>query len=374
MWGRRADKAINISSASIRSALGHNLATSVATVGFVAVSGVAGAQYYPPAPAPAPYYRAAPAASAPEEFDVTELPPPGAPAPAPHGAAVYQPGYQGQPAAYPPAAYPPQAAPAAPQVYNQAPPMALPAQPPEEGIATAPPSGPRPEEWQGGLRPAGEPGSAPGTAPAAAAPATGQPPVPPTAVGSLPPEYEAEQGKPKELPANFRRQEVFYPTTEPAGTIVIDTPNTYLYLVLGHDKAIRYGIGVGREGFTWSGHEKITRKAEWPDWNPPTEMIERQPYLPRFMAGGPSNPLGARAMYLGGTVYRIHGTNQPSTIGSFVSSGCIRLVNEDVEDLYSRVKVGTKVVVLPQLPRSPAANATPIPSRTSATSAPTITR
>jgi lipoprotein-anchoring transpeptidase ErfK/SrfK len=252
--------------------------------------------------------------------------------------------------------------------------MALPGQPVEEGIATAPAAGPRPEEWQGGLRPAGEPDGAAGVAPAAAAPAAAQPLTPPTAVGALPPEYQAEQGQPKELPANFRRQEVFYPSTEPAGTIVIDTPNTYLYLVLGHDKAIRYGIGVGREGFTWSGHEKITRKAEWPDWTPPTEMIERQPYLPRFMAGGPSNPLGARAMYLGGTVYRIHGTNQPSTIGSFVSSGCIRLVNEDVEDLYSRVKVGTKVVVLPQLSRSPTANSANSPSRTSATSTPTITR
>jgi lipoprotein-anchoring transpeptidase ErfK/SrfK len=241
----------------------------------------------------------------------------------------------------------------------------LPGQPAEEGVAAAPLPGPHPEEWQGGPRPALEPNNAP------AAPAAAQPPVPPTAVGALPPEYQEEQGKPKELPPNLRRQEVFYPSTEPAGTIVIDTPNTYLYLVLGHDKALRYGIGVGREGFTWAGHEKITRKAEWPDWNPPTEMIERQPYLPRFMAGGPSNPLGARAMYLGGTVYRIHGTNQPSTIGSFVSSGCIRLVNEDVEDLYSRVKVGTKVVVLPQ--RSPTANATAIPSRTSAASAPTMT-
>jgi lipoprotein-anchoring transpeptidase ErfK/SrfK len=369
MWGRRADKAINIHSAKIHSALGRDLATSLAAVGLVTASSVvAWAQYYPPAPAPAPYYRApAPAASSPEEFDVTELPPPGAaaPAPAPHGAAVYQPGYQGQPAVYPR-----QAVPAEPQVYNQAPPMALPGQPAEEGIAVAPPTGPRPEEWQGGSRPALEPNNAP----AATAPATAQPPVPPTAVGALPPEYQEEQGQPKELPANLRRQEVFYPSTEPAGTIVIDTPNTYLYFVLGHDKAIRYGIGVGREGFTWAGHEKITRKAEWPDWTPPTEMIERQPYLPRFMAGGPSNPLGARAMYLGGTVYRIHGTNQPSTIGSFVSSGCIRLVNEDVEDLYSRVKVGTKVVVLPQLPRSPAANATPVPSRTSAASTPTMTR
>jgi lipoprotein-anchoring transpeptidase ErfK/SrfK len=369
MWGRRADKAISIHSAKIRSALARDLATSLATVGFVATSGVAWAQYYPPAPAPAPYYRAAPPASAPEEFDVTELPPPGAPAPAPRGAAVYQPGYQGQPAA----AYPPQAVPAAPQVYNQAPPMALPAQPAEEGVAAAPLPGPHPEEWQGGPRPAIEPDNATG-APAAAAPPATQPPVPPTAVGSIPPEYQAEQGQPKELPPNLRRQEVFYPTTEPVGTIIIDTPNTYLYLVLGHDKALRYGIGVGREGFTWAGREKITRKAEWPDWNPPTEMIERQPYLPRFMAGGPSNPLGARAMYLGGTVYRIHGTNQPSTIGSFVSSGCIRLVNEDVEDLYSRVKVGTKVVVLPQLARSPAANATAVPSRTSATNAPTLTR
>jgi lipoprotein-anchoring transpeptidase ErfK/SrfK len=373
MWGRRADKAISIRSAKIHSgkmhsALGRDLATSLAAVGLVtASSAVAWAQYYPPAPAPAPYYRAAPAASAPEEFDVTELPPPGAaaPTPAPHGAPVYQPGYQGQPAVYPR-----QAVPAEPQVYNQAPPMALPGQPAEEGIAVAPPASPRPEDWQGGPRP----GLEPNNAPAAAAPAAAQPPVPPTAVGALPPEYQEEQGQPKELPPNLRRQEVFYPSTEPAGTIVIDTPNTYLYLVLGHDKAIRYGIGVGREGFTWAGREKITRKAEWPDWNPPTEMIERQPYLPRFMAGGPSNPLGARAMYLGGTVYRIHGTNQPSTIGSFVSSGCIRLVNEDVEDLYSRVKVGTKVVVMPQLSRSPAANATAVPSRTSATSAPTLTR
>ena len=126
------------------------------------------------------------------------------------------------------------------------------------------------------------------------------------------------------------------PTREPAGTIIIDTPNTYLYLVLGGGKAMRYGIGVGREGFTWTGTERISRMKEWPDWFPPTEMIERQPYLPRMMAGGPGNPLGARALYLGHTLYRIHGTNQPSTIGSFVSSGCIRLLNEDIEDLFSR--------------------------------------
>jgi lipoprotein-anchoring transpeptidase ErfK/SrfK len=150
-----------------------------------------------------------------------------------------------------------------------------------------------------------------------------------------------------ELPARFKRTIVDYRTNEAPGTIVIDTPNTYLYLVLGNGKAMRYGIGVGREGFTWSGVQNISKKAEWPDWTPPPEMIERQPYLPRFMAGGPGNPLGARAMYLGGSVYRIHGTNDPSTIGHRVSSGCIRLTNEDVSDLYSRVNLGTKVVVLP---------------------------
>jgi lipoprotein-anchoring transpeptidase ErfK/SrfK len=150
-----------------------------------------------------------------------------------------------------------------------------------------------------------------------------------------------------ELPDRFKRQIVNYPTREAAGTIIIDTPNTYLYYVLGGGQAIRYGIGVGRDGFTWSGVQTVTRKAEWPDWTPPPEMIARQPYLPRHMAGGPGNPLGARAMYLGGTVYRIHGTNAPQTIGTHVSSGCIRLTNQDVSDLYSRVNVGTKVIVLP---------------------------
>jgi lipoprotein-anchoring transpeptidase ErfK/SrfK len=145
----------------------------------------------------------------------------------------------------------------------------------------------------------------------------------------------------------FRRQVVDYPSREAAGTVIVDTPHTYLYYVLGNGKAIRYGIGVGRDGFTWSGTETVSRKAEWPDWTPPAEMIARQPYLPRFMAGGPSNPLGARAMYLGNTIYRIHGTNAPETIGQNVSSGCIRLVNEDVIDLFSRVNVGTKVIVLP---------------------------
>jgi lipoprotein-anchoring transpeptidase ErfK/SrfK len=153
------------------------------------------------------------------------------------------------------------------------------------------------------------------------------------------------------LPARLRRQVVDYPTREAPGTIVIDTPHTYLYFVLGNGKAMRYGIGVGRDGFTWSGVQSVARKTEWPDWNPPAEMLQRQPYLPRFMAGGPGNPLGARAMYLGNTVYRIHGTNQPSTIGGHVSSGCIRLTNEDVTDLYDRVQVGAKVVVLPADPR-----------------------
>jgi lipoprotein-anchoring transpeptidase ErfK/SrfK len=150
-----------------------------------------------------------------------------------------------------------------------------------------------------------------------------------------------------DLPARLRRQVVSYTTREAPGTIIIDTPNTYLYLVLRNGQAIRYGIGVGRDGFTWSGVQSISKKAEWPDWTPPAEMIARQPYLPRYMAGGPGNPLGARAMYLGGTIYRIHGTNAPGTIGTQVSSGCIRLTNEDVADLYSRVNVGTKVIVLP---------------------------
>jgi len=150
-----------------------------------------------------------------------------------------------------------------------------------------------------------------------------------------------------DIPARLHRQQVNYTTTEAPGAIVVDTPNTYLYFVLGGGKAIRYGIGVGRDGFTWSGAKTIERKSEWPDWLPPAEMLQRQPYLPRFMAGGPGNPLGARAMYLSGTVYRIHGTNKPSSIGQHVSSGCIRMLNEDVIDLYSRTRIGTRVVVLP---------------------------
>ena len=149
------------------------------------------------------------------------------------------------------------------------------------------------------------------------------------------------------LRSEFRRQVVDYRTSEAPGTIIVDTPNTYLYLVMPGGKAMRYGIGVGREGFAWSGTKTVERKAEWPDWTPPPEMIQRQPYLPRFVAGGETNPLGARALYLSGSVYRIHGTNAPETIGGRVSSGCIRMVNEDVIDLYSRVKVGTKVIVKP---------------------------
>ena len=170
-------------------------------------------------------------------------------------------------------------------------------------------------------------------------------------VQSAPPVQAApsddDEGTVREMPARLKRQVVNYATREAPGTIIIDTPNTYLYYVLGGGQAIRYGIGVGRDGFTWSGVQTVTKKAEWPDWTPPPEMIARQPYLPRYMAGGPGNPLGARAMYLGGTIYRIHGTNAPHTIGTHVSSGCLRLTNEDVTDLYSRVNVGTKVIVLP---------------------------
>ena len=149
----------------------------------------------------------------------------------------------------------------------------------------------------------------------------------------------------EQLDPQFQRTAVFYRTNEAPGTIIVQTSERYLYLVQGNNRALRYGIGVGRDGFQWQGLVKITQKLEWPDWRPPPEMIERQPYLPRFMAGGPGNPLGARAMHLGATVYRIHGTNMPETIGTKVSSGCFRLINPDVIDLYDRVPVGTKVIV-----------------------------
>jgi len=158
----------------------------------------------------------------------------------------------------------------------------------------------------------------------------------------------------EDYPAQLRRQVVAYPGNEPPGTVIIDTARTFLYLTLGAGKALRYGIGVGRTGFTWSGVERISRKSEWPDWIPPAEMIARQPYLPRWVGGGSGNPLGARALYLGNSDYRIHGTNNPGSIGKHVSSGCIRMRDADVIDLYDRVGIGTKVVVLANDRRSAA--------------------
>ena len=224
------------------------LATGVAAL--AALSATASAQYYPPPPgAYHGYYGNAPPLP-PEDMDATDEPPVAA-------QPAYPPPYEER--RYSP--YPPVAATPEPQVYTRVPPALA-------GPAEAPPD----------ARPPADVGGAGGVA---SLPAGQAPP------GALPPEYQAEQGQTKQLPPILRRQAVFYPTKEPAGTIIIDTPNTYLYLVLGKDQAMRYGIGVGREGFTWSGHERITRMAEWPDWTPPKEMIERQPYLPRFMAGGP---------------------------------------------------------------------------------------
>lgn len=174
-------------------------------------------------------------------------------------------------------------------------------------------------------------------------------PSPPPVYANAPAAPDAMVEQPQQqqqMDPQFRRRVVDYHGKEAPGTIVIDTPNHFLFLVEDDGKAVRYGIGVGRPGFTWAGVHHITAKKEWPDWVPPKEMIERQPYLPHFMAGGPNNPLGARAMYLGSTLYRIHGSNEPWTIGHNVSSGCIRLRNVDVIDLYGRVKVGAKVVVL----------------------------
>lgn len=148
------------------------------------------------------------------------------------------------------------------------------------------------------------------------------------------------------VPARYQRQEVAYSGKEKPGTIVVDTPNRFLYYVLGKGRAIRYGIGVGRPGFEWSGIKRVSRKAQWPDWRPPASMLKRRPDLPRFMKGGIDNPLGARALYLGSSLYRIHGTNEPYTIGKNVSSGCIRMLNKDVIDLYNRVRVGARVKVI----------------------------
>ena len=181
---------------------------------------------------------------------------------------------------------------------------------------------------------------------------------------AAPPDVTDDQSSDEnaQLDPRLQRQVVNYATAEAPGSVIVDTPHTVLYFVLGNGKAIRYGIGVGRQGFTWSGVHPIVRKQEWPDWYPPPEMVARQPYLPRVVAGGPGNPLGARAMYLGGSEYRIHGTNDPTTIGKHVSSGCIRLTNEDVEDLYSRVQVGAKVIVLPQTPPAQTAEHAPKPA------------
>jgi lipoprotein-anchoring transpeptidase ErfK/SrfK len=172
-----------------------------------------------------------------------------------------------------------------------------------------------------------------------------------------PNEPQVERARPGpgyDTPTHLKRQVVNYRIEAP-GTIIIDTPNTYLYLVLGNGQALRYGIGVGRDGFTWSGIHRVSQKREWPDWTPPADMLRRRPDLPHHMKGGPDNPLGARAMYLGSTLYRIHGSNEPWTIGGHVSSGCIRMTNEDVTDLYSRVNVGSKVIVLPMIARQAAA-------------------
>ena len=308
--------------------------------------GPAAAQYYPsPAPGYQPYPPPPPPGyGPPPSYSSAPLPPPeGGPPPGygqPYPAQPY--GGQQQTEAYPP--------PAPSQPYGQ---------PAYSSGGNFPPQPAAP-----GFRPPAEVGGRPGgpdvtgtvSAPVTAAPVR-QPEA--TVVAALPPDYQPEQNQTPQLPERFQRQLVDYPTNQPAGTIVIDTPNTYLYLVMGHGKALRYGIGVGREGFTWTGTERISRMKEWPDWFPPKEMIERQPYLPRFMAGGESNPLGARALYLGNTLYRIHGTNQPSTIGTFVSSGCIRLTNTDIEDLFNRVQVGTRVVVLPGTPPNTASSQAP---------------
>jgi lipoprotein-anchoring transpeptidase ErfK/SrfK len=171
-------------------------------------------------------------------------------------------------------------------------------------------------------------------------------PPPPGAPAPRYAAYQPDARVGRAVDPQYARQQVAYSGPQAPGTIVIDTPNKFLYLVLGQGQALRYGIGVGRPGFEWSGVKTISRKAEWPAWTPPAEMLLRRPDLPRHMEGGPSNPLGSRAMYLGSSLYRIHGTNEPETIGTNVSSGCIRMLNEDVMDLYERVRVGTKVVVI----------------------------
>jgi len=331
-----------------------------------------GAQSYPPPYAqPYPSYRPVPGTVIPDEDDDDDIPPhqraaPGNYPPPPGG---YRGPYAYEPRQLPPPARPPAIVYGAPGDGNP-PPQSYGRRPvgngQPESYGAAPqapqPYPPQPHQQQPYLP---QYGTAPGQDPQGPMQlAPGQdsrPPrdvtgtVRPNTVATLPPEEQPETEK-FELPAQFKRQLVSFQGAEPAGTIVIDTANTYLYLVLGNGQAMRYGIGVGREGFTWAGAERVSKMSEWPDWHPPAEMIERQPYLPRFMAGGEGNPLGARALYLGKTLYRIHGTNQPSTIGKYVSSGCIRLTNEDIQDLYSRVQVGTRVVVMPGSPPAQAAN------------------
>jgi lipoprotein-anchoring transpeptidase ErfK/SrfK len=332
-----------------------------------------GAIYAPAAPQPYPQggypadYRRGPGVP---DFDSLEddeapqnstaLPPPG-PVLSPD-----DPRY-GRPMGAPPGARPVYStAPTGPILSPDDPRYGRPAAPPAVIYADRPAGAPQdPNDYNRGPRPP-EAVGAPTGAVGAAQPAVGVDGKP-LSLAALPPEEQPEVG-PAQLSPNLRRQEVAFPTKEPAGTIVVDTPNTYLYYILGGGRAIRYGVRVGRDGFTWTGVQKISRKAEWPDWHPPPEMIERQPYLPRFMAGGPGNPLGARAMYLGNTVFRIHGTNQPSTIGKFVSSGCIGMLNEDVTDLFDRTKVGTRVVVLPggPPPGMATASAQPVPGASAA--------
>ncbi|MCG5236686.1 L,D-transpeptidase family protein [Xanthobacter oligotrophicus] len=351
-----------------------------------------------------PYARQAPVRR--DQLERTELPPPGQQAAPGYGAPAAQP--------YPQQAYPQQGYPQPVQPnYSAAPSAVAPQGGPQPGAVVpqgqaygnqpygnqgysqqtyaAPQAGAPPAGVYGQQAPAYEPpaqatygGSGRGAVdqdalyasinagpPPAGAYATNSAVVPGTTEAPSGPRIEnVDPTEP--VPERFRRQTVDYVTTQPAGTIIIDTPNTYLYYVVGGGKAIRYGIGVGREGFTWAGTQKISRKAEWPDWRPPSEMIQRQPYLPRFMAGGPGNPMGARALYLGSTEYRIHGTNEPQTIGKFVSSGCFRLLNADIEDLFDRAGVGTKVVILPKT-GTPQANAgAPAPVSTASAGKPVV--
>lgn len=208
------------------------------------------------------------------------------------------------------------------------------------------PGGPIPS-----ARRVGDPG--PGVVPASYGTVRVAPGVEPVRTLAARPAYDP-QGEPRrvsaparpEIDPRYLPQQVDYRSGHRPGTVIIDTRQRYLYLVEAGGTARRYGVGIGRPGFGWTGTKTVTRKAEWPDWRPPADMLRRRPDLPRFMAGGPANPLGARALYLGSSLYRIHGSNEPWTIGQAVSSGCFRMRNEDVIDLYNRVRVGTRVVVM----------------------------